>query len=93
MTATDPNSKHYYEGPVHGGEGKESLKVQSKYQPMGIHRSAPNPKPKVESGGPNRDTRDGAEEPNFDLLSKSYAGPARMVPVNHGEVQPDDIKR
>lgn len=92
MTATDPNAKHYYVGPVHGGEGKEKLKAQPDYQPMGVHRSAPNPKPAVE-GGPNQDTKDGSEGPNFDLLAKSYAGPYRMVPNNKGEVQPDDIKR
>ena len=87
----NPSAGKNYAGPVHGGEGKEDLKTHGKYEEMGTHRSAPNPKPTVESG-PKDPHRDGKEESGFDLHSKSYAGPQNMIPTSLGTRNPDDIR-
>lgn len=59
------------------------------YEPMGVHRSAPNPKPTVVGG--RSDKRDGTEEKGFDLHGKGYSGPQNWTPTNLGVRNPDDI--
>lgn len=96
MISKNPAKNKNYEGPVHGGEGKEKLKSQSDYEYMGVHRSAPNPKLKTEPGFTS--DRDGAEEKggiNAALGTKTYGGPVReaLNPVSLGVRNPDDVHR
>lgn len=96
MISRTPAKGKNYEGQVHGGEGKEKLKSQGDYEYMGIHRSAPNPKLKIEAGFTS--DRDGAEEKggiNAALGSKSYGGSVReaLKPVSLGVRNPGDVHR
>lgn len=86
----DPIAGKLYEGPVHGGEGKEKLADKKPYEYMGVHKSAPNPKLASEKGYTS--SRDGKEEAGFDLHAKGYAGPQNWQPKNLGTRDPDDLR-
>lgn len=90
----NPIASKNYEGPVHGGEGKDNIKSTQPYEMMGIHRSAPNPKLSPAVGYTSK--RDGAEESAGSINSKvgttSYGGPQRFTPKNLGERHPDDLQ-
>lgn len=91
MAAQDKIKSKHYEGPLHGGEGKDALHVHSEYETMGIHKSGPNPKLSVE-GGPDAG-RDGSEEKgaiNAALGTEGYGGPQRTALnyENKGDVTP-----
>lgn len=95
MVSKDAAKNKYYEGPVHGGEGKQNLQSTQPYQYMGVYRSGPNPKLTPAVGYTSQ--RDGREEPGFDLLSKGYAGPQRLDNMNAnnhnlGVRNPDDLE-
>lgn len=59
------------------GMDGQGLRSEGKYEPMGVHRSAPNPKLAQASGfgGP----KDGSEGVGFNPLAKGYAGPGRIA--------------
>ena len=91
----DAISGKNYEGPVHGGEGKNGsgYKSQNSYEYIGVHKSGPNPKLVEEKGFTVQ--RDGKEESrSFDGTSKGYAGPQRlaMMPKDLGTRNPDDLQ-
>ena len=79
-----------YEGPVHGGEGKQNLQGHPAYEYIGVHKSAPNPKLSPAVGYTSK--RDGTEEQGFSLAGKGYEGPENWHPTNLGTRKPDDLE-
>lgn len=79
-----------YEGPVFGGEKKDTIDSKEPYEQMGVHRSAPNPKLRTEGGFTSG--RDGKEEAGFSLDAKGYAGPQNWKPTNLGDRDPDQLE-
>lgn len=91
----DPLAKKYYEGPVHGGEGKDKIDgTSSEPEFSGVYRSAPNPKLSPAVGYTSK--RDGSEETagaiNHLVGTTAYGGPQRWTPKNLGTRHPDDLE-
>jgi hypothetical protein len=91
----NPIANKNYEGPVHGGEGKDKLKISGEPEFSGVYRSAPNPKLSPAVGYTSK--RDGAEDSAGSINSKvgttGYGGPQRFTPKNLGDRHPDDLQR
>lgn len=93
--STNPIGKKNYEGPVHGGEGKQHIQGTHPYEYTGVYKSGPNPKLHPVVGYTSQ--KDGKEEMggiNHALGTASYGGPQRaaFTAKNLGDRHPDDLQ-
>lgn len=94
MVSRDAAKGKHYEGPVHGGEGKQNLLGTKPYEYMGVHKSGPNPKLTPAIGYTSQ--HDGREEHRtfMDTPTASYGGPQRVAftAKDLGVRNPDDLE-
>ena len=87
-------SDKYHEGTFVNGQGPiKGIEITRESEEKGVLNPATDGRHlKTEGGSKDYVLAGTPSDKNFDLHSKSYAGPENMEPKNMGTVNPHDIK-
>lgn len=90
MAGSDPILKKNYSGTFSGGQGPvHGMDSSSEPEFKGVHGGEMKKMGYSSDGG--RDVKPSGEDEQFNLHSKSYAGPENWQPDNKGVCNPDDV--